>query len=144
MSVERFIALWMNPKYPPRPVEEAGLREVERHFGFAFPQDYRAAVLAHGLLSPTIALLDVIVDGEMDMADLNDMLTPDQIVTSTEDWREMGLSSDKVATDCCGNLFCFDTNAPGVYLFDHDFGTVRSVATSFTSWIEAFCSLGPN
>lgn len=146
MSVERFIALWMNPNYPPRPVEEAGLREVERHFGFAFPEDYRAAVLAHGLLSPTIALLDVIVDGEIDMADLNHMLAPDRIVASTEDWREMGLPPDKVAfaTDCSGNLFCFDTAASDqVFLFDHDFGTIRPVAATFASWIDAFCSLPP-
>jgi hypothetical protein len=146
MSLERFIALWMIPDYPPKPVSDEGLRTVEARFGFAFPADYREAVLGFGLVAPTIALLDAIVDGKIDMADLSQLLDPAQMIASTEAWRDMGLPGEMVAfgSDCMGNLFCFSAD-PGetgrVFFFDHDFGSIGPVAPSFTRWIEAFCAL---
>jgi hypothetical protein len=148
MSLERFIALWMTPDYPPRPVSEEGLRSVEARFGFACPADYREAVLRFGLVSPTLALLDTIVDRELDVADLSQLLDPKEMIESTDGWRGMGLPLDMIAfaTDCCGNLFCFDEQANGapVFLFDHDFGTTKPIAPSFTRWIEAYCALAPH
>jgi hypothetical protein len=147
MSLERFIALWMHPHYPPKPVSDEGLRAVEARFGFEFPDDYRAAVLRFGLVSPTIALLDTIVDRELDMPALSDSLHPKEMTETSEAWREMGLPDDMVAfaTDCSGNLFCFSTEAgPPVFYFDHDYGTTDMISPSFTSWIDAFCGLMPH
>ena len=148
MALERFIELWMHPEYPPSPVTDEGLRSVETRFGFTFPGDYRREVLRWGLVSPTIDLLDAICDGELDFADLSELMNPASMIAATEDWRQMGLPADLVAfaSDCGGNLFCFSTDAgetdeaPVVY-FDHDFGTTRTVAPSFAEWIEAFCAI---
>ncbi len=144
MSLDRFVARWTSPDHPPRPVSEAGLAGVEQRLGFRFPPDYRDEVCRHGLVSPTIALLDAIVDGELDMADLSDMLDPAEIVASTEDWREMGLPDDMVAfaTDCSGNLFCFRADGgAAIFHFDQDFETTREIAPSFSHWIDGFCRI---
>ena len=146
VSLERFIALWTMPEYPPALVSEEELSVVEARFGFRFPVDYRDAVLRFGLVSPTIALLDAIVDQELAMGDLSALLNPDEMIAATEGWREMGLPDDMVAfaSDCSGNLFCFGTQTDGiVFYFDHDFGTMRSVAPSFANWISAFCDIAP-
>ncbi|HYD13482.1 MAG TPA: SMI1/KNR4 family protein [Allosphingosinicella sp.] len=144
MSLARFAELWTHPEYPPTPVSEFNLRAVEKDLGFTFPTDYRDAVVQVGLVSPTIELLDTIVNRELDMADLSELLEPNEILATTEVWREMGLPADLVAfaTDCSGNLFCFGPNgAPTIFLFDHDFGTTREVAPSFSQWIDRFCAL---
>jgi hypothetical protein len=144
MSLDRFISQWMIPEYPPKPVTDAGLMRVEQCFGFGFPSDYRGEVLRYGLVSPTIALLDAIVDGELDMADLSDLLDPDAMIESTEDWHTMGLPAEFVAfaTDSGGSLFCFRTDGgDAIFYFDHDFGTVREIAPSFTDWILSFCRI---
>lgn len=139
MSLERFIKLWMNPDYPPEPVSEARLEEAEEQLGARFPDDYRAEILRHGLAAPTIALLDTIVDRELDMPDLSDMLSPEEMIETNRAERDTDGPADLIAfaVDCCGNLFCFGTDGAIVY-FDHDLGTSREVATGFTAWIEAF------
>lgn len=144
MSLDRFIARWVHPDFPPTPVSEEALGEVEARFGFAFPGDYRQAVLRFGLVAPTIALLDAIVDGELDMEDLSELFDPTDIVTSTEDWRDMGLPGDMVAfaSDCGGNLFCFRTDGgPAISFFDHDFETIREISPSFDAWIDRYCEI---
>lgn len=144
MSLDRFIALWADPHRPIESVTQAGLDIVEKRFGFAFPDDYRDAVLQYGLGAPTIALLDAIVDGELDMADLSELLDPTEMVASTEGWRDMGLPDDMVAfaNDSVGNLFCFRTDGGGaIFYSDHDFGTVEEIAPSFTDWIQSFCRI---
>ena len=150
MTLRHFIESWTHPDSPPRPVSDEQLDAVETHFGFTFPTDYRSAVLRYGLVSPSIALLDTIVERELDLADLSELLEPDEMIASTETWREMGLPPTMVAfaSDCCGNLFCFDAEGAGsaagsVFLFDYDRGTTRRIAPSFERWIDTFCSLDP-
>lgn len=53
-----------------------------------------------------------------------------------------------IAADDSGNKFCFstlqlDTDRQGVWFFDHDFGTVEEIASSFSAWIEALCDVEP-
>lgn len=144
MSLERFIARWADPDYPPKPVSEEAIKAVEARFAFAFPADYRQAVLCVGLVSPTIALLDAIDDGELDMADLSELLDPAGMMSHTEDWRNMGLPEDMVAfaSDWMGNLFCFRTDGgSAIVFFDHDLGTTEEIAPSFTAWIERFSAI---
>jgi hypothetical protein len=147
VSLDRFIAGWMHPDYPPRQVSEQDLAAVEMRFGFEFPPDYRDAVPRFGLVAPTIALLDAIVDRQLDMVALSELLDPAEMIASTEGWREMGLPADLVAfaSDGCGNLFCFRTDGDGtIFYFDHDFGTVRPAAPSFAGWIDDYCALLPS
>lgn len=114
------------------------------------PADYRSAVLQLGLPRPTIALLDAIVDQELDLRDVSDFLSPAEVVSVTEDWRALGLPEELVAfaTDCMGNLFCFptaaDTGGPvPVLFFDHDARTVEVIAPSFIIWIDELCGVAP-
>jgi hypothetical protein len=145
--MDRFIAKWTHPESTPDEVDPERLESAEARLRIRLPADYREAVLTHGLPRPTIALLNAIVDGELELPDVRAFLSPDEMVESTEDWRELGLPADLVAfaTDGSGNLFCFRSQstpeAPQVFYFDHDFGDVRMVAPSFTAWIEAYCRI---
>jgi hypothetical protein len=149
MVLDRFIAKWASPNYPPNPVDPAGLDFVEAHFQFKFPSDYRSEVLRFGLPRLTISLLHSIVEGELDIFDVSRFLEPSAMIELTDGWRKLGLSSTLVAfaTDCMGSLFCFDvTNnqrrpTSPVWFFDHDFGTNESISPNFTAWIERFCEV---
>ncbi len=151
MSLGRFIALWTHPDYAPDPVSEGDLESAEGRLDMRLPADYRTAVLQLGLPRPTIALLDAIVDRELDLRDVSDFLSPVELVSVTEDWRDLGLPEELVAfaTDCMGNLFCFPTAATAgaqapVFFFDHDDRTVDVIAPSFNQWIEGFCGVAPH
>jgi len=151
MNLSRFTALWTHPDYSPDPVSKVELESAEDRLDTRLPADYRAAVLEVGLPRPTIALLDAIVDRELDLRDVSEFLSPVEIVSVTEDWRDLGLPEELVAfaTDCMGNLFCFPTTADAgasvpVVFFDHDDRTVDVIAPSFTRWIEELCRVAPN
>lgn len=151
MSLSRFIALWTHPDYAPAAVSEEELEGAERRLLTRLPADYRNAVLEFGLPQPTIELLDAIVDRELDLRDVSDFLNPAEMVTVSEDWRDLGLPEELVAfaTDCMGNLFCFldEADASGerpVFFFDHDSKEVEVIATSFSHWIDHFCGVEPH
>lgn len=151
MSLSRFTTLWTHPDSAPAPVCEVELERAEGRLDTRLPTDYRAAVLEVGLPRPTIALLDAIVDRELDVRDVSEFLSPVEIVSVTEDWRNLGLPGELVAfaTDCMGNLFCFPrtvgagTLVPVVF-FDHDDRTVDVIAPSFTRWVEELCRVAPH
>ncbi|WP_446653243.1 SMI1/KNR4 family protein [Blastomonas sp.] len=151
MSMDRFIAQWTHPDYPPGSTSEAELQQTEARLHTHLPSDYRSAVCQYGLPNPIGALLDVIVEQELDLKDVSEFLTPSDIVDVTVEWRNLGLSEELVAfaTDCMGNLFCFPT-APDirdglpVFWFDHDSTTVDIVASSFAAWIDEFCRISPD
>jgi len=151
MSLDRFIAKWTHPEYPPNSVVASDLDRIEEHFGFAFPLDYRTEILKHGLPRPTIKLLDAIVDQQLDLEDVGDFLSPDEVAKRTAAWRSIGLADRFVifASDCMGNAFCFNVeecptarvrSAP-VWFFDHDLGTVKKIARSFGEWVARFCQI---
>jgi len=151
LGLSRFIALLTHPEYPPDAVSLEALESAERHLGTSFPPDYRNAVLQVGLPRPTIELLNTIVDRALDLRDVSEFLSPAEIVTVTQDWRDLGLPKELVAfaTDCMGSLFCFPTASDPsgltpVFYFDHDSGAVDLIAPSFASWIEEFCSVAPH
>lgn len=151
MSLERFAELWASSSYPPDPVTEADLRIVEQRLDIRLPNDYRRAVLRAGLPRPTLALLNTIVNRELDLRDVSGFLNPSEIASVTEDWRGLGLHEELVAfaTDCMGNLFCFRNANDGkeavpVFFFDHDIQTVDAIAPSFDQWIDEFCRVAPH
>lgn len=154
MSLARFTEKWTSDEYPPEPVSEAELRLIEQRFAIRLPDEYRRSVLETGLPRPTIALLDAIVDGELDLHSLGDFYTPAEIVEETVAWRELGMPDQliAIASDGCGNMFCFDegklraggADSQAIWFFDHDFGTVEQIASGFESWIQVFCEVEPS
>lgn len=151
MSLSRFITLWTHPDHAPDAVSKDELGNAETRLQTRLPTDYRDAVLQLGLPRPTTELLDAIVERKLDVRDVSEFLSPGEIVSVTEDWRDLGLPEELVAfaTDCMGNLFCFPTEADDggevpVFFFDHDEGTVDVIAPSFARWIEEFCSVAPH
>jgi hypothetical protein len=150
LSLIQFIKKWTHEGYPPDPVAGADLDAVETRFGFVFPEDYRQAVLAHGLPRPTLALLHSISEADLGIFDVSDFFAPKDITQLTDDWRSAGMPANLVAfaDDCGGSLFCFKTDLDPaaldratVWFWDHDNGVVTAVADSFTLWIERFCSV---
>lgn len=151
MRLRDFNDKWASPAYPPDPVSEHDLRLAEQLLGVAFPSDYRDAVLQVGLPRPTIALLDAIVERELDLAPLGDFYAPNEIVEETRGWREIGMPEELIAIagDGMGNKFCFDSkglkrgtaDGQAVWFFDHDFDTTEVIAPSFDAWIGALCAV---
>jgi hypothetical protein len=151
MSLSRFIKLLTHPNDAPDGVLEEDLGSAERRLRSRLPTGYRNAILQFGLPRPTIDLLNAICDRELDLHSIGDFLSPAEIVEVTEDWRDLGLPEELVAfaTDGKGNLFCFPTSSEGtdelpVFLWDHDSKEVRSVASSFSGWIDDYCRVSPN
>lgn len=153
MTLARFTEIWTSGDYPPEPVAESDLRSVEQRLSVHLPDDYRQEVLQVGLPRPTIALMDAIVERELNLHSLSDFYSPEEIVEEATGWREIGMPEQLVAfaSDGCGNKFCFDAdrlnngNAEGygIWFYDHDFETVDQIAPSFNVWIAAFCHVEP-
>jgi cell wall assembly regulator SMI1 len=148
MSLSRFVTVWTHPDYPPDRVTAEELQGAERRLRTRLPTDYRESVLKFGLPRPNIDLLDTIVDRRLDLRGVSDFFSPVEMVTVTDEWRDLGLSEELVAfaTDSTGNLFCFavgstaNREAP-VLFFDHDSRVVEVIAPSFSQWIDEFCAL---
>ncbi len=142
-----FALKWSHPEYPPTPMLLADLERAEGQLGGRLPVEYRDSVLSVGLPRPTGALLHSVCKAEADFADVADFLAADEMVSSTQTWRELGLPEDKIAfaSDCMGNLFVFDSAALSqsseVWFFDHDTGETALVAPSFASWIQQHLDL---
>lgn len=136
---------WSVPAYPPIPVSAADVASAEGALSFAFPGPYREAVLAVGLPRVTADLWDDIEASGVEMAHLADFLTPEETISTTQDDRSGGMPADLVAFACDsgGNVFVFreDAMSDAVWVFDHDFGTVKQVAPSFEAWLKAYCDL---
>ena len=151
MSLGRFISLWTHPDYASEVVSEEELKGVEARLQTQLPTDYTSEILQFGLPRPNIELLNTIVDRQLDLRDVSDFLNPAEMISETEQWRDIGLPEELVAfaSDCMGNLFCFpdaaanDGKAP-VFFFDHDDQSVETGAPSFARWIEDFCSIAPH
>ena len=153
MSLALFLAKWVHADYPPSPVSLEQLEEVEHQLGVRFPESYRKAVLEVGLLSPTLALLDAIVERELDIHCLGDFYPPAEIGEQTLAWRELGMPEQLIAFagDPMGNMFCFDrdrlrsgaADCGTIFFFDHDFGIVEPIAPNFNAWIDAFADVEP-
>lgn len=143
MSYVSFIEKWTHPEYPPKSVDASELLRVERALQIGLPAAFKDALVANGAASATIDLLDAIVDEGLEVADVQDFLTADEIIETTNQWRERGFPADAVAiaTDCSGNLFCFRRGGETVWLWDHDSNDIEQVAPSFDTWIDAYCAI---
>ena len=147
MSLMRFVEKWTTGDYPPSLVSEEELHEVEKKLRSRLPEAYTQSVLTVGLPQPSIALLETIVDQELDIHSIGDFYSPSEIIDETLGWREIGMPQNLIAFagDGCGNKFCFDTEKGGskIWFFDHDFDTVELIADSFDEWLTALCNIAP-
>ena len=101
-------------------------------------------MLQVGLPRLSIALMDTIVDRELELHSVGDFFSPTEMIEETLAWRELGLPENLIAfaSDGCGNKFCFSVaNGAAIWFFDHDFGTIERVAPSFTQWVRAYCDI---
>ena len=106
-----------------------------------------------GLPCTTIALLDAIVERELDLQSVGDFYSPAEIIEETIAWRELGMPEQLVAfaNDGGGNKFCFDADRlnngsaeeAAIWFYDHDFEAVDQISMSFSEWIEAYCLVEP-
>lgn len=142
-----FASKWSHPEYAPKPVLAADLMRAEEQLAGRLPADYRDAIVSIGLPRPTGALLHSVCEEQADFADVADFLSADEMISSTQAWREMGLREDMIAfaSDCMGNLFAF-VSAPlnpgsAVWFFDHETGETALVAPSFRDWIQRYLDL---
>ncbi len=150
---EQFIERWTHPDYRPEPTPAADLDSVEAEFGTLFPASYRAFLEKFGPVGTTAALLELIVERELDLSDVSEFYEPDGIKSQTLGWRDLGLPAEFVAFagDCQGNLFCFslapstDGRRPAdtsVWYFDHDDAEITNLNVDFTQWVVKFGKLG--
>lgn len=154
MELERFIQRWTFPAYPPEGVLPSDLDAAEHQLGVHFPLEYRDAILQAGLPRPTIALLNSIVDQDLDLRDVSEFFSPSEILATTFGAREAGMPPQLIAfaSDCAGNMFCFDADKlrsadvdqNAIWFFDHDFCVVEPEAPGFAVWINRFCQVEPS
>ncbi len=146
-ALTAFTKAWCGDYREPERVTETALTQVEKELGADLPVSYKSAILSVGLPSPTIELLDHICDHEIDLPDLSGFHSPEDVVTSTTGWRELGMPEHLIAfaSDCSGNLFAFTISSTGncdeVWFFDHDFGTSEKLADSFEAWLNLYNNL---
>jgi len=148
-----FADRWGGDYHAPPTVKEEDLAEIEAFFDVVLPRDYRERVLDVGLPSPTFELLDRIADRPFgrQLDDLSALHTPSEIRSQTLRWRAAGLPENLLAigSDSLGNTFAFDMTqlrgggvieAP-IWFWDHDFGSTKQVAKSFSAWIDRYVRL---
>ncbi|MFQ6549013.1 SMI1/KNR4 family protein [Aestuariibius sp. 2305UL40-4] len=150
MELKLFAEKWGDQDRIPKPVEASELQEVEQTFGIVLPIDYVEQVTAIGLPWPP-HLLSAIADEQVELHDLSELCTPNEIVSETEGWHPIGLPENLlvIGNDSMGSKFCFDMkelegdrkSVAAIFFWDHDFNDTAKVANSFSEWIAQY--LGP-
>jgi cell wall assembly regulator SMI1 len=128
------------------PSTQSDIDKLEKELNIQLPNDYKRFLLSIGnIWTPDI--LDLVVDKELDLADVQQFWTPDEIIDDKKNFWTKQVSTDIIpfATDCMGNIFSFlasdlrqKTETADIYFFDHDFDTVEKISNSFTVWINNF------
>lgn len=144
MFTERF-----NRNVDAIPAKQSDVEKLENDFSIHLPSDYKEFVKLFGDVW-TPGVLEVIVDNEVELIDIQQFWTIDQIRKDRKNARTSQPDMDMLpfASDSMGNIFGFlitDLKVPGnecpVYFFDHDFGTVEKISDSFTKLIERYNEL---
>ncbi len=135
-----FIGKWTHPGSSPEPMPDGWRSKVEAALGVRLPDALAASLSRYGRPAPTIALLHSITENDLYLSDVADFLVPEDMISSTQSGREMGLAPEfaAFANDCMGNLFCVRSDDAAIWRFDHDPGDTRQETDSFDAWIEAF------
>jgi hypothetical protein len=150
---DRFVSKWSTASIssPHRgPESPESLQRIEKALAVTLPKAYVDFMLAVGdVWTPDI--LDCIVDHDVEMPDIQNILSFEAAEAITRSWQKINLPENMFAfaTDCMGNMFCFDTNscvAPRcddlpVFLCDHGLGTNEVMADSFVALLAKYVEL---
>ncbi len=132
-----------------RPATDDQISEAETALGVLWPESYRQFSLTCGAIY-TPSLVELIVELNLEFADVQDFLTPKQTVTETRrSLAEPPGTGIVFANDCSGNLFTFRELSSNcrvedspVWFFDHENNSFNKEADSFDEWISRFVGLG--
>ena len=143
-----FVDKWVGTAKASQSVRQ-NLSQIERALQITLPLSYRGFVEEYGTPS-TAWLLESIVAGGHELADVASFIDLPEVVATTRDYEAAGMEPGYVgiADDCMGNLFLFRTadcvgrpQDAAVWFFDHDFVTVDQVAPTFVSWLREYLDL---
>lgn len=125
------------------------IEHLETTLNIILPQDFKLFMHQYGnLWTPDI--LDIIDDNDIDMNDIQEFWSVDEIIDDKKEGFTNAISEDLIpfAIDCMGNIYGFKTRdlkiqraTAEVFFFDHDFDEVTGIADSFTALIEKFNAL---
>jgi len=144
-TVDDFVAKWGEKLEGCIKYSTKDLQTIESKTGVALPREYRHLLMTYGAIY-TPNILDTVDDQEMDIADIQQFLTPDSLVETTLELREQGIISNEYiafAYDACGNFFLLrKAQVKGehnsIHFFDHDFGTIEKIGDSFSEFIANY------
>jgi hypothetical protein len=114
---------------------------VEREVDSRLPLSLRDFLGSEGGDVYTPDTLEMIVDRDLNHPDIQNILSPEDLVAGTRAWWSAGMPDEIIGfgNDAGGNLFCFRRRPlseqpledAAVWFFDHDFNTVKEIAPSF-------------
>lgn len=135
---------------PPVAVAASNFARAEQALATVFPESYISFMGTHGAVH-TPSLLSLIVDGQHEQWDVLAFLEMEEVVEGTRGYWSAGMSEQLVgfASDSMGNMFCFRRMAlgtpraddAGVWFFDHDLCSDRTVADGFDEWLLSYLKL---
>lgn len=150
---QTFVQKWVSDGAAPPPESDHELKRVEKEFDLRLPLDYREFIERFGAVDVDMALLDSIDAQELEIRDLAELYSAEDVMARTRELRRGGMRDDLVAIgrDCSGNAFCFrtgDCRGPArrgvpVWFFDQERGAADLEFESFESWIGALAQLEP-
>jgi cell wall assembly regulator SMI1 len=129
-----------------QPFQANEIERLESEFQINLPEDYKSFVEKYGNVY-TPEILDIIDDNELDLSDVQQFFTAEEIINDKRNGWTSKIETDLIpfASDCMGNIYAFKTseikgknNKSSVYLFDHDFDSVDLAADSFKKFIEGY------
>ena len=131
------------------PISSDDITELESKLGTPLPDSYKYLLMSYGLVH-TPNVLTKIIDLNADISEVQDFLSLDDVFTLSQLYEMGGMPKGHIlfASDCKGNMFCFNkndcehnqTDAP-VLFYDYALGTIHPISPSFTQWLEAFNQL---
>jgi hypothetical protein len=152
-TLRKFTEAWVHPDFGPVPVSPEALDRAEARLETYLPRSFRECMIQVGPPSTALSLLSTIVDRRLDIPDIGDFLGPEELIATTESWRESGLPENMVAfaTTGGGDLYCFevvpeDAAVPDdavVWYFDHEEQAVESLDLPFSKWLALYANI-PN
>jgi hypothetical protein len=125
---------------------ESSINECQNQMNTVLPESYCSFMKNQGVcFSPDI--LDLI-DDDSELWPLQNIESLPSIVETTKVYQDGGMPQGFIifASDCMGNVFCFNqteekqADAP-VYFYDHDFDEMSKVADSFDEWLKSYLDL---
>ncbi|RTK96499.1 MAG: SMI1/KNR4 family protein [Neisseriaceae bacterium] len=148
---QNLIEKWCHVDDHLQPVTPSELDSLEERFRTLLPANYRECLETYGPVSVGLSLLSSIVEQNVQLEDLSQILSPEDIVQTTEGWRKAGLPLWFIAfaSQGSGDLFCFKETTESavrpmdalVYYFEHEEGGVDSMEITFTEWLKQYVEL---